>query len=974
MLRILSMLLLSFSVFAHADAAPRVVKVGVYNNAPKIYLDEQGQANGIFVDILHAIAVAEGWELRFVPCEWTRCLASLAAGDLDLLPDVAWSEERNRLLDFHRIPALFSWSQIYRRPNVALSAITDTGGKRIAILAGSIQQQFFSEMAKDFGVQPILVPVRSVEQGFDLVARGDADAVVASKFAGALLAPERGLVETPIMFQPARLFYASGHARHPDLLAAIDRRLGAWQQDPESRYFEILEHWQRRSMLAQVPAYVWWAAALLALMLGAAIAAAAWLRRQVARKTAALRESEQRLATILDSVDGLIYIKDTSYRYAYANRALQALVAGKIDRSDTIIGKRDADLFAPPVAETLHRSDVRAISGGERVVAEETVPDQNGRQITVLSTKIPLCRDDGSVYGLCGISIDISERRAAEEFTRVAASVFRSAEGMFIAGPDRKIQRVNEAFCAMTGYSAAELAGSTIPGFALDNGGGDARELMWEAAEQEGKWQGEIWTHRKDGSAYPARLTVTTVRDEHGSISHYVGTQGDITEQKLAQDEIAKLAYFDALTGLPNRRLLLERLAHCLALNQRSGQMAALLFLDLDNFKDLNDLHGHQVGDQLLKQVGERIGACTRESDTVARLGGDEFVILLEAAGKTEQEASAHTSTIAWKIIAAIGAPFVIGATTHHTTASLGAALRVDDTVDIDEMMKRADMAMYGAKKDGRNTVRFFHPGMASDVSYRLALEEELRVSLATSGFSLHYQAQVDAGGHISGAEALLRWDNAKHGFVGPAVFVPIAEASGLIVPLGRWVLRTACMQLAHWASVPGMEHLSMAVNVSVRQFRERNFVQDVVDTVRETGIAPASLKLELTETVLIDDIDDTIEKMRQLKDIGVNFSLDDFGTGYSSLSYLKRLPIDQLKIDRSFVRDILTNANDASIARSIVALSQALGLAIIAEGVETREQRDFLAEMGCECYQGYLFGRPVDAGGFEKQLRLRGS
>lgn len=795
--------------------------------------------------------------------------------------------------------------------------------------------------------------------------------VVASKYAGSLYATNRGIIETPVIFQPVRLFYATGKGRNADLLHAIDQQLGAWQKDPDSVYFDILNHWQTRSVIAQIPPFVWWAAAAVIALLAVAVASTTWLRQQVARKTEALRDSEQQLATILDSVDGLIYIKDASYRYAYANRALHAFFSRK---TSSIIGKQDTELFSPPVAMELRQNDMRTIAEGERVVAEETVPDQNGDMVTVLSTKIPLCRDDGTVYGLCGISIDISERRAAEESTRVASFVFQSAEGMFIAGPDKLLQRVNDAFCVMTGYAPSELIGATLPWFALGRDEADARDTMWDTAEHEEKWKGEIWTRRKNGESYPARLTITAVRDEHGQITHYVGTQGDITEQVSAQDEIAKLAYFDVLTGLPNRRLLLDRLLHCLSLHDRSGQMAALLFLDLDNFKDLNDLHGHQTGDQLLIQVGQRIRTCMRAGDTVSRLGGDEFVILLEDIGKTEEEAAGHAGAIGRKIIAAIAEPFVLGPTTHYTTCSIGAALRTSATIGIDEMMKRGDMAMYGAKKSGRNTMCFFDPGMASGVSYRLSLEAELRESLKTSGFHLHYQPQVDANGHVTGAEALLRWNSKKHGFVGPAVFIPVAETSGLIVQLGSWVLRTACEQLARWASQPATSALTIAVNVSARQFRENGFVPHVVDIIHETGIAPERLKLELTETVLIENIDDTIDKMQRLKSIGVSFSLDDFGTGYSSLSYLKQLPLDQLKIDRSFVRDILSNPDDASIARSIVVLSQSLGLSIIAEGVETQEQRAFLAEIGCMYYQGYLFGRPMAASEFEQLFYNRPS
>jgi diguanylate cyclase (GGDEF)-like protein/PAS domain S-box-containing protein len=939
-----------------------VVQVGIYTNAPKLYFTEQGQADGILVDMLKEVAKAESWQLRFVHCEWAQCLAALDNGSIDLLPDVAWSEERSQRLDFHQVPALHSWSQLYRRIGVAITSMTDTSGKRIAVLSGSIQQRYFTDLAVNFGVTPQLVPTASVAEGFDLVAQGKADAVIASDYAGALYSNGRGIVATSIMFQPVRLFYATGKGRSSELLAALDRRLGAWQADPTSVYFDILERWRSRGILAQVPAYVRWSAGLALVLLLTTLATAAWLKRQNLRKTGALRETEQRLGTILDSIDSLVYIKDTACRYTYANQALHAFM----DRGDKeIVGRSDSELFPQTVAEEIGRNDQRTIAGRQKVVSEETVPNAHGQQVTVLTTKIPLYREDGSVIGLCGISIDISERRAAEEANRVAATVFQSAEGMFIAGRDHRVLRVNDAYCAMTGHAAESMVGSFLPPFSLSRDDGDASAAMWKAAETEGKWQGEIWTSRQDGSAYPARLTVTAVRDGSGHITHYVGTQGDITAQKLAQDEIARLAYSDPLTGLPNRRLLLERLRHCLPIHQRSGQIAALLFLDLDNFKDLNDLRGHEAGDRLLLQVAERVSACTRAGDTVARIGGDEFVILLENVGKDDKEAAHHAAATGWKIIGALREPFAIDGTAHHATCSLGAALSTEGTAD--SLMKRGDMAMYRAKREGKNTFRFFHPDMEAEVTCRLAMEAELRESLRISGFALHYQAQVDSQGRISGVEALLRWNNAAGKAVSPAEFIPVAEASGLILPIGHWALRTACDQLRQWSRMAGMRNMTVAVNVSVRQFRQSGFVSEVLEIVHDSGIDPALLKLELTESVLIDDLDDTIAKMLQLKARGIGFALDDFGTGYSSLSYLKRLPLDQLKIDRSFVRDILENANDASIARSIVALSQSLGLGIIAEGVETQAQRTFLAEIGCGCCQGYLFGRPMEAEALER-------
>ena len=405
---------------------------------------------------------------------------------------------------------------------------------------------------------------------------------------------------------------------------------------------------------------------------------------------------------------------------------------------------------------------------------------------------------------------------------------------------------------------------------------------------------------------------------------------------------------------------MLERLRHCLPLHERSGQVAALLFLDLDNFKDLNDLRGHAAGDRLLRQVGTRLSACTRAGDTVARIGGDEFVVLLENIGHDQHEAAHHAAATGWKIIGAMREPFDIDGMIHHATCSLGAALSTDGTVDT--LMKRADMAMYRAKREGKNTLRFFDPVMESELTCRLAMEAELRESVRTSDFALHYQPQVDSTGRIIGAEALLRWNNAAGDSVSPVEFIPVAEASGLIVPLGQWALRTACRELARWSRFPGLAHMTIAVNVSVHQFRQPDFANDVLKIVDDCGIDPMLLKLELTESVLIDDVDDTIKAMLQMKERGIGFALDDFGTGYSSLSYLQRLPLDQLKIDRSFVRDILESPNAASIARSIVALSQSLGLGIIAEGVETHAQQAFLHEIGCSYCQGYLFGRPMEA------------
>jgi diguanylate cyclase (GGDEF)-like protein len=450
-----------------------------------------------------------------------------------------------------------------------------------------------------------------------------------------------------------------------------------------------------------------------------------------------------------------------------------------------------------------------------------------------------------------------------------------------------------------------------------------------------------------------------------------VAVKSDITARKEAEERINNLAFFDPLTGLPNRRLLMDRLKHAIASANRTDRHAALLFIDLDNFKTLNDTLGHDIGDLLLRQTAQRLLGCVREGDTVARLGGDEFVVLLEHVSTQLQDTASSAETVAGKILAALNQSYQLDSFTCHSSASIGVTLFSDHHGNLEDLLKRADLAMYQAKTAGRNTLRFFDPQMQVAVTTRAALEEDLREALRSQQFLLFYQAQVDGAGAITGVEALLRWQHPRRGLVSPAEFIPLAEDTGLIVPIGRWVLETACAQLSAWAARPDRRALNIAVNVSARQFYSQDFVEQVTQVLDSSGAAPQRLKLELTESLLVTHIEDVISKMQTLKAAGVCFSLDDFGTGYSSLSYLKKLPLDQLKIDQSFVRDILVDPNDAAIAKMVVALAESLGLAVIAEGVETDAQRSFLAELGCHAYQGYLFSRPLPLDEFE-QLAAR--
>ena len=472
----------------------------------------------------------------------------------------------------------------------------------------------------------------------------------------------------------------------------------------------------------------------------------------------------------------------------------------------------------------------------------------------------------------------------------------------------------------------------------------------------------EFQRQAPDGSTVWVSASGAPVLDAEGQFSGYRGVARNITRQKQAEAEIQRLAFYDDLTHLPNRRLLIERLEQALARAGRNASHGALLYLDLDHFKDVNDTLGHEWGDELLRQAGARLCQCVRATDTVARLGGDEFVVVLQGLDAQAAEAAVQAEAVAQKVLVQLNQPYALTGAEVHCPPSIGMALFQDAQLSVLELLQRADMAMYQAKAQGRNAMSFFDPAMQAQASARAALEADVRQGLERMEFCLHYQPVVDAAGQILGAEALVRWMHPQRGMVPPGDFIPLSEQTGLIHGLGRLVLQAACVQLMHWAADPVRCQWTLAVNVSAREFRHPDFVAQVLDILQQTGADAGLLKLELTESLLLQDVEDSIAKMQALRKQGVGFSLDDFGTGYSSLSYLKRLPLDQLKIDQSFVRDVLTDPNDAAIACTVIALGRSLGLEVVAEGVETHAQRKFLLRNGCQRFQGYLFGRPGPA------------
>ncbi|MHB8354558.1 MAG: sensor domain-containing protein [Burkholderiales bacterium] len=566
--------------------------------------------------------------------------------------------------------------------------------------------------------------------------------------------------------------------------------------------------------------------------------------------------------------------------------------------------------------------------------------------------------------------ISESERKRATEELRIASIAFESQEGMVITDHGDRILRVNQAFKTMTGYSANEAVGQMASLVMSDRHDEAFSVAISECIRRDGIWQGEVWNRRKNGEIFPTLLTMSAVMGGAEEITHYVRMYTDISRDKAAAEEIQRLAFHDYLTDLPNRRLLMDRLQQALASSARSHLEGALLFLDLDHFKTINDIHGHDTGDLLLQQVAKRLTSCLRECDTVARLGGDEFVILLSDLNALPIEAATQTLAIGEKILRVIGLPYLINTLAYHCTASIGMTLFNKHEQGAEDLLKHADIAMYQAKKAGRNVLRFFDPEMQEALNVRAILEMELHQAPEKQQFHLYYQIQVDEKRRPLGAEALIRWNHPDRGLILPAQFIPLAEESDLILPIGQWVLETACAQLQAWQQDALTQDLVLAVNVSARQFRQTDFVTQLQSLMQRYAINPKLLKLELTEYLFLESIKETIAVMNTLNETGVQFSLDDFGTGYSSLQYLKLLPLSQLKIDQSFVRDIVVDSYDRAIVRTIIAMAHGMNLDVIAEGVETEEQLQLLLNKGCTSFQGYLFGRPVPIRQFEDLLR----
>jgi len=674
---------------------------------------------------------------------------------------------------------------------------------------------------------------------------------------------------------------------------------------------------------------------------------------ELERKLAELEQEKNRYKGLFDHSLHGIFQADPQGNLLNANRAM-ARICGYSENGDLLSRVRSLkELFSE--RSTYSYFEEKLFKNGQ-IKDFETVFQLGGGSSELIYVSITAVMKTEPSYIIEGFVQDITVQKQAARELLVAATAFDSQEGMIITDQNRVIIRVNKAFTEVTGYLPEEVVGKTPA--VLQSGRHDQRfyKQMDNSLKRQKYWQGEIWNKRKNGEIFPEYLTITAVESEEGVVTNYVAAFTDITRIKESEESIHKLAYFDSLTGLANRQYLMESLAKALKRARRTKLYGAILYIDLDNFKNVNDTQGHSVGDALLKEVSERLSSCIRDTDIAARLGGDEFVILLEHLGKEERDVQLGVNNVMEKMMSCISKGIRLNTFEYHASCSIGVT-PFNGTETSDEVMKRADMAMYQAKWSGKNTCRYYDPDDLIPQFQQAELEVDLRNALSKQQLRLFYQPQFDSQ-KITGAEALVRWAHPDKGLIPPVDFIPLAEETGLIVPIGWWILETACLQLKEWSGIEG-RHLQIAVNVSARQFSQINFVEGVIKIIKETGADPNLLKLELTESLLVTDIEDTISKMNQLREQGIRFSLDDFGTGYSSLSHLKKLPLEQLKIDASFVRDIVTDEDDAEIVQTIIAMAYNLGLNVIAEGVETHEQKEFLELSKCHDFQGYLFGKP---------------
>lgn len=982
----LSLITLSAPSGIHAaptGAAPatRTLRVVTDNNYPPyVSLGADGRPEGFVVDLWKLWEAKSGVRVEFTATNWAEAQRTIHDGRADVIDMIFRTPVREQLLDFSKPYATLPVS-IY--VDASIQGVKDSKG-----LAG------------------FNVAVQRGDACVDaLTNAGVANLKTYQNYEEMLNAAEAGDVRMFCMDDEPASYYLYLRGEHLRFSRAFKLYEGQFHwavQKGDRATFELVSDGMRKITPQELQALrdKWFShpfeirpyvrvIQLTALAATAILGAAGlwiWSMRRVIRaRTAEMREqhaelqhrteeliSEKgRLRAIIDSSPDAIVLKDVDGVYLDCNEAAASLVGRT---RDEVIGQREADIIlSRDVVEHARRSDLQVLRDGVSQKYEASIPVPGGghRLLEVFKVAIGSAADHARSVLL--VARDITERRQAEQELRVAAVAFDAHEGIMIVNPEGLIERVNGAFTRITGLTPDEALGRA-PRFLLTglrDAGLDAS--LRDTLDRSGHWQAEVDNQLRDGRRIRTRLSFSLVRDSHGLTTHVIGHIDDITAEKDARETANRLKLFDPLTELPNRQHLDDRIEQALRGCGEHGEHGAVMMLDLDFFRKVNDSLGHSIGDELLVDMARRIGRAVGEAAVLARFSGDSFVVLAERLGHDRTLAASRAQTLAEGIRQAIEAPATIDGHKLVCTGSIGIVMFGEPETGSELLLRQAELAMYKCKNSGRNMVRFFEDAMQQEIDRRHWIEEELRDALAQEQLVLYYQLQVDADERPLGAEALVRWVHPKRGIVSPADFIPLAEETGLIEPIGRWSLRRACQLLARWSGRPDLCHMTIAVNVSPRQFRSERFVDDVLAEVQRAGAPITQLKLEVTESLAIDNFEQSIAKLRRLRDSGCAISLDDFGTGNSSLNYLTRLPLSQLKIDKSFVDNLPHSTRDAMVAQTIVAMGHGLGLDVIAEGVEDAAQRQCLADMGCRAFQGYLFGRPLPVEVFEATLQTIG-
>ncbi len=980
-------------------AGKPVYRVGIHATPPLAFTDEAGNPGGLFPELLNL--ASQNYELQYVSCQWTDCLKQLEQGQIDLLAPIAYTPERGKIYDFLETTVLSNWGQVYVPQQADVSSILDLDGKRVAVIGQDVFLEGtggLRQLAASFDLKINYIFVENYDEALRAVADNRADAALINRIFGAWHPNEFALEASSVLINPVdiRVAFARGHAI--PLRSRLDSIFGEWKQKEGSMYHRIIGKWLSSEGKVQILP-TWFVPLLCSLV---ALLLAMWIiilltRRRIRVQTWKIQEKNRQLQEELRErrrVEGELEERHQQYQVLFEeNHSMMILFDSStqkiVDANSAacrFYGYSREDLAGMPISRinTANQQEISAylslVDDGEEHKFEFVHRLADGRYCDVEVFCGPLVV--GGRKLLCSVIHDISERRQFQsELTEknefLQTIIDGVADPILVISTDYQLLMMNQ------------IAADSIPESEQGRNDFCCYELLpqlsrpcqvegqpcpLDEVKENGKTVTMIHRHHQEDETRIFELTASPLWNADGSLRGIIEVSRDITdrykvEQLVSENEkrLQHMAHHDPLTGLPNRLLFEDRLRHALAQAQRNKGKMALMFIDLDRFKNINDTLGHETGDQLLVEVGRRLAAVVRESDTVARLGGDEFLVLLEQVDSFQT-----VTTMAQRIRKELGRIAEIGIHQLVATGSIGISLFPDDAGSAEELIKCADVAMYHAKSEGKDNYQFYTRQMNARAHEMLLLERDLRQALEEGQLCLYYQPQVELEtGKLIGVEALLRWNHPTQGLVPPGDFIPLAEETGLIVPIGAWGLREACRQQVQWLK-EGFPRLRMAVNISGRQLKQRDFIEMLDLILTETGINPEDLELEITESIIMRDVQSTIMELTDLRMRGVRLSIDDFGTGYSSLSYLNRFPVDQLKIDRSFIFRLVADKEPVMIVDAVIALGRSMNLEVIAEGIESAQQMEILASRGCQLGQGFLFSRPIPESELRKKFFIK--